>query len=186
MNTCNAVRDELAVDPASEDGAVRAHLAQCPACAAYQRRHDTLDTMLRTEIRWEAPAQLTDRLLLLAAALPLASAAPLPRPRPKGWHVTLAYVLTALLIGLSLAVAWNVFSLLAGELAVQGLLAQIQALPAQLMAELTRALPESRFVVAFFLYVHDKLLWLLLAAVLWAVLDRFSPQMSFGRQQVQS
>ncbi|GAB4194412.1 MAG: hypothetical protein OHK0022_10390 [Roseiflexaceae bacterium] len=183
MNTCNIVRDELALDPASKDGAVRDHLAQCPACAAYQRRHGTLDTVLRAEIRWEAPSQLTDRLLLLAAALPLSPHAPLPKARPKGWHVTLAYVVTALLIGLSLLVAWNIFSLVVGEIALQGLLAQIQALPALLMAELTRALPESRFVVAFFLYVHDKLLWLLLAAVLWAVLDKWSPQISFRRQQ---
>jgi anti-sigma factor RsiW len=188
MLTCDSVRDELALSPASEDSAVREHLEQCSACAAYQRKHSALDVVLRGEMRWEAPSALSDRLLALAATMPLGLDAPatpalMERPRPKGWHVTLAYVLTALAIGLSMAVVWSVGSTLVGTLGVQAFLAQLQALPAQLAAQLTTALPESRFAVAFFLYVRDKLLWLLLAAVLWAVLDKWNPQISFGGRQ---
>lgn len=189
MLTCDSVRDELALSPLGDDRAVREHLEQCSACAAYQRKHSRLDVVLRGEMRWEAPTALSDRLLALAAVMPLTpdeaqpAPRPLARPQPKGWHVTLAYVLTALAIGLSLAVVWSVGSVLVGTLGVQTFLAQLQALPAQLTAQLTTALPESRFVVAFFLYVHDKLLWLLLAAVLWAVLDKWNPQISFGSRQ---
>lgn len=190
MLTCDSVRDELAISPAGGGRAVREHLERCGDCAAYQRKHSRLDVALRGEMRWEAPTALSDRLLALAATMPLTpeeaqpvSPRPLARPQPKGWHVTLAYVLAALAIGLSLAVLWSVGSALAGSLEVQTFLAQLQALPAQLMAQLTTTLPESRFVVAFFLYVHDKLLWLLLAAVLWAVLDKWSPQVSFGGRQ---
>ena len=187
MLTCDSVRDELALSPASEDSALREHLELCSACAAYQRKHSAIDVVLRGEMRWEAPSALSDRLLALATTMPLGLETPPPllleRPRPKGWHVTLAYVLTALAIGLSMAVVWSVGSALVGTLGVQAFLAQLQALPAQLAAQLTTALPESRFALAFFLYVRDKLLWLLLAAVLWAVLDKWNPQISFGSRQ---
>ena len=63
---------------------------------------DGLDSLLRYELRWEAPPELTARLLLLIPA-----AAPLAIDRPKSWYSALVAVLTAVALGLSLAVAWQ-------------------------------------------------------------------------------
>ena len=62
---CNDIRDLLAFDPTSEDALVHAHLGECEHCTAYRRQHQTLDVVLRAEMRWEAPAALTAQLLAL-------------------------------------------------------------------------------------------------------------------------
>ena len=35
----------------------------CAGCARYRRQHQTIDALLRAELRWEAPETLTARLL---------------------------------------------------------------------------------------------------------------------------
>ena len=65
---CNDVRDLLALDPKSEDALVHSHLGECEICASYRRQHQTLDVVLRAEMRWEAPAALTAQLLALVNA----------------------------------------------------------------------------------------------------------------------
>ena len=82
--SCNDIRELLALDPKSEDTLVQAHLGECEACMMYRRRHQTLDVVLRAEMRWEAPAALTSQLLALvnAPAATLAPAAMRPAARP--------------------------------------------------------------------------------------------------------
>lgn len=183
---CTTVRDELATHATTDDPAVLAHLAHCAACESYRRSHISLDTLLRAELRWEAPAALTARLLSIAATAPLVPTVPLARPQPKQWYVTLVYVLTALAVAVSLMVAWQFVGGLAGQMGVDGAVAWVLAAPGRAMQALVQVLPESQVVLAFFLDARDKLLWLLLAAVVWAVLDKWNPQISIGRRQQQA
>jgi anti-sigma factor RsiW len=180
---CNMARDYLALDPSGDDAAVQEHIAQCAACAAYGRQHKALDVVLRAEIRWEAPAALSARLLALAE-MPPAAIAQLSalRPRPASWYTTLIYALTALAIGFSLAMGWRLIGMLAGQIALQDLFIQVLGGPAQALTQVTTTLPETRYLIDFFLRVRDQLLWLLLAAVVWAVLDRWTPQIDSRRQ----
>lgn len=184
---CNDIRDNLALDPAGEDEMIRTHINSCTACAAYERKNRALDTVLKTELRWEAPPELTARLLAMvdapAAAQPVLAAAPAARSvRPGGWYVTLIYVLTALAIGVSLAVGWQVVSALTGQLPLQGLLGEALAAGANGLTWLTTTLPESRYAIDFFLQVRDQLMWLLCVAVLWAFLDAWSPRLQMQRR----
>ena len=181
---CNDVRDLLALDPTSEDALVHAHLGQCEHCTAYRRQHQTLDVVLRAEMRWEAPAALTAQLLALvntpaAAVQQVAGQVPV-RARPRGWYVTAVYALTAAVVALSLLIAVQLVGALADQVSISAVITQLLALPGQGLSYVTQELPQSRFVLDFFLRVRDQLMWLLLVAVLWAGLDKWNIPFNFG------
>ena len=180
---CNDVRDLLALDPKSEDTLVHAHLGECEICASYRRQHQTLDVVLRAEMRWEAPAALTAQLLALVSAPALAGQQVPVRARPRSWYVTAVYALTAAVVALSLLIAVQLVGALADQVSISAAITQLLALPGQGLSYLTQALPQSRFVLDFILRVRDQLVWLLLVAVLWAALDKWNIPLSFGRQR---
>ena len=188
--SCNDIRELLALDPKSEDTLVQAHLGECEACMMYRRGHQTLDVVLRAEMRWEAPAALTSQLLALvnapAAALAPATMRPAPaRPAPRGWYVTAVYGLTAAVVALSLLIAVQLVGALTDQVSIGAAITQLLALPGQGLSYLTQTLPLSRFVIDFFFKVRDQLVWLLLIAVLWAALDKWNINipLSFGGQR---
>lgn len=178
MIDCDTARELIALHPSSDDERLPRHLDECVACTRYSRQHQSLDLMLRSELHWTAPAALTMQLLALVSPAGLAS-----RPRPKGWYVTVVYVLTALAVGLSLAVAWQFFGMLAAQIGLGDALSQLLAAPSQGLAQLTRAIPGVQAVMPFALKLHEQLLWLLLVAVLWAALDKWNPSFSLRRQR---
>jgi hypothetical protein len=200
---CNDVRDLLALDPKSQDALLHAHLGECAICASYRRQHQTLDVVLRAEMRWEAPTALTAHLLALVnnaptVAVPQAAfQVPLraeSRPfdtlrgsrmagRPRGWYVTAVYGLTGAVVALSLLIAVQLVGALADQVSISAAITQLLALPGQGLSYLTQELPQSRFVLDFILRVRDQLMWLLLVAVLWAALDKWNIPLSFGGQR---
>jgi hypothetical protein len=147
--------------------------------------------LLRAEMSWEAPAALTARLLDLALAGPAALVTPPTAPlvlriQPKRWYVITVYLLTAAAIGLSLAITWQFVVLLAVQIGLGDAMAQLLAAPSQGFEQLTRMLPVSSGTIDFALKVREQLLWLLLVAVLWAVVDKWNPQFSLRRGQISS
>lgn len=139
-------------------------------------RDDRLDALLRTELRWEAPPDLTLRLLNLVPGGALLELLP-EQARPKQWYSTLVLVLTAVAVGISLAVAWRFYSLVGAELGLGMMLAQLRDAPGIGLQRLYEALPASRQVVAVLFAVRDQLHWLLLAAVLWLAFDNGQQRM---------
>ncbi|NNJ10716.1 anti-sigma factor [Chloroflexales bacterium ZM16-3] len=135
---------------------------------------NTLDQILRQELRWEAPSALTAQLLALVPGAPVTNL--LPPMRPKSWYSMLVLVLTAVAIGLSLAVAWQLYSLIGAELGLGAILVQLRDAPAVGLQRLYEALPASRQFVALLVAVRDQLHWLLLAIVLWLALDGWQPR----------
>ena len=200
MLSCDDVREMLALQPLIDDMALDKHLDQCQACTTYRRQHQVLDGMLRAELRWEAPAALTARLLAHAipeAIMPAVEHVPLSAPatalrtplqparaRPQGWFVTAVYVLTMMIIALSLLVAWQVIGAFTAQFEFGTLLTQVLALPGQAQMYLTQQLPLARYVLDFLQHVRIQLLWLLLVAVLWAVFDKADLQFSFRGRQI--
>lgn len=182
MVTCDAARDELALDPTTQNAAVQSHVQTCIACAAYYRRHVALDEVIRTELHWDVPADLTARLLAITRT-PAAFAAPVAL-RPKRWHVALAYLAATVSIVLSLLIGWQLVSLVAAQFDFQVVITNVMAFPGEALAWLTQALPESRYAVDFFLHARSQLVWLLLVALVWAMLDKWNPQLpTFRRRQ---
>ncbi len=192
---CNDVRALLALDPKSEDSLAHAHLGECAICASYRRQQQTLDVVLRAEMRWEAPAALTAQLRALLVNQPVvavqqAGAQGLLRAesrpmegRPRGWYVTAVYALTATVVALSLLIAAQFVGALADQVSISAAITQLLALPSQGLSYLTQALPQSRFLLDFILRVRDQLIWLLLVAVLWAALDGWNIPLTPGGQR---
>jgi hypothetical protein len=140
---------------------------------------DGLDALLRQELRWECPPELTARLLSLVPGL-----ARVPAPvRPKTWYSMLVLVLTAVAVGLSLALAWQFVGALGAELGFAAILEQLGNAPAVGLDRLYQALPASRQVVAVLVAVRDQLHWLLLAIVLWLALDGWQPRLAARRMK---
>jgi hypothetical protein len=192
---CNDVRDLLALDPKSQDALLHAHLGECAICAGYRRQHQTLDVVLRAEMRWEVPTALTAHLLALVnntptvavqqavSQVPLRAESRRMAGRPRGWYVTAVYGLTAAVVALSLLIAVQLVGALADQVSISAAITQLLALPGQGLSYLTQELPQSRFVLDFILRVRDQLMWLLLVAVLWAALDKWNIPLSFGGQR---
>lgn len=182
MLTCNDARDELAIEPTTDNAQVQQHVQSCAACRAYFRRHNALDTVARAELHWEVPTDLAARLLAIAMS-PGGFAMP-PRPQPKRWHVALAYVATTASILLALLIGWQVVSLLVAQYDLQAQFSTLMALPSQWLAQVTHNMPESRFVIDVLLRARTQLVWLLLVALVWAMLDKWNPQIpTFRRRQ---
>lgn len=188
MIDCNEAREILALEPTAENDAVQAHLATCVRCARYRRPQQALDVALRAEMHWEAPAALTAQLLALAAQGPAALVTPPAalRARPKRWYVITVYLLTATAIGLSLAVAWQFVGLLLLGLGAGAFVSGLAAQVSQNFDGLFQMLPLSHSTINFLLQLRQQLLWLLLVAVLWAVVDKWNPQFTLRREPVSS
>ncbi|MEI7646394.1 MAG: anti-sigma factor [Chloroflexales bacterium] len=135
---------------------------------------DALDQILRQELRWEVTPLLAAQLLALVPGAPVLALS--AQARPKSWYSLLVLVLTAVAIGFSLAVTWQIYRLVGDELGLGAMLAQIQAAPAVGLQRLYDALPISRQVVGLLVVVRNQLHWLLLAVVLWIALDGWQPR----------
>lgn len=182
MLTCDDARDELALDPTTNDPAVREHMQACARCAAYTRRNNALDTLARAELHWDVPTDLAARLMAIAMS-PTGFAVP-PRHQPKRWHVALAYTATIASILLALLIVWQVATLVITQYGLQAQVSALLALPSQWQSQLTHALPESRYVIDLLSRARTQLVWLLVVALVWAMLDKWNPQMpSFRRRQ---
>ncbi|MEI6180447.1 MAG: anti-sigma factor, partial [Chloroflexales bacterium] len=129
---------------------------------------------LRHELHWEAPPELTACLLgLIPGATGFVVS---PPPRPKSWYSLLVLALTAVAIGLSLAVAWQLYNTVGIEFGFAASLEQLRNAPLLGLQRLDEALPASRPAVAVLIALRDQLHWLLLALVLWLALDGWQPQ----------
>lgn len=187
MIDCQIARDLLVLEPESENKELQEHLRSCDNCTTYQRPLLSFDKTLRAELTWEAPVDLSARLLNLAMMGPAALETPpepvMPIPmKPKRWYVVTVYVLTAMAIGVSLMVVWQIVSALAIQWGFGATLSQWFDAIAVGFEQFKQSLPVSSKTVDYALQVRQQLLWLLLVAILWAIVDKWNPQMSPRRQ----
>lgn len=164
----------------------------------HQHTEDALDVVLRQELRWQAPPELTNQLLSMVQQAPafaehqhtVASiASPVQQPaRPGTWYSLLVMVLTSIAVGLSLAMAWQVYGVVVAELGLAELWYQTQAVVASALQWLYTELPVARRVVPLFgdIYAQTSWLlnWLLAAVVLWLALDSSTPERQQQRQSI--
>lgn len=135
---------------------------------------DTLDRLLRVELHWEAPPDLTVRLLSLIPD----SSQPYVQPvqsTPKRWYNRLMLLLTIAITTLSLAIAWWVYGTISAELGLAVLIEQLRSIPLLLLQQLYLSFPMLRQFVNLLVSVQDQLHWLLLAMILWLAADSWQP-----------
>jgi hypothetical protein len=178
-----------------------------------ERAEDRLDHILHTELQWQAPPDLTNRLLS-SLALEMAPAAPthavlpaaageivdtpplaeqlsesvlLPplHPQPSKWYSAAVILLTSIAVTLSCSIAWEFY----GTVLSAWWAADIQQPLAMSMQHLYQEIPASRSVVDFlqgaYNQTHWMLSWVLVAVALWFALDGYSPSSSNRHLQEQ-
>ena len=193
---CRSAR--VALDVLALDAAVQAHIDGCLACLSEQR----MAAALRSAVVVEAPPELSTRLLALARPEPhpsrldhalqqalvipapprlcrrLATLAPGPSaaiPARRPW-VMPVYALTALLLGVSLVVAGQVYGLALEQLGVGDLWRGVAQLPAVWLDQFQAFFPQGRQVVALFASLQRALQWVLVGLLMWAVLEMRAPR----------
>jgi hypothetical protein len=192
---CQSVRqalDERIIDPVAE-----AHLEACAHCATARR----VAMALRASLVVEAPPEVSARLLALAMPAPeparldvalksalvvpvppdlsrrlellAAGAAPAPVRRP--WLMPV-YVATALLLGILLFFAAQVYGVVLQQLGVSALWASAAQLPGHWLQQLYTYFPQGHYVVDLFWSLQGALQWVLVGLLMWAVLEMRRPQ----------
>lgn len=134
---------------------------------------ELLDAALRHELRWEAPPELTNRLLQLVP-----NASPVMAPLPR-WRYYLAIGIIACTVLVSIFGATYLYQLIWFQLGASFLVAQLEALPARLLQILYETTPFARELVSLAALIRDQLHWVLLALVLWILLDTWQPEFRF-------
>lgn len=173
MDNCKAIREQIALGELTDDPELQGHLEGCATCAAYGRRNQAFDKVLHAELSWRAPTELTSRLLAIAADPLMFLPASIIHPRPKAWYVKLVTFLTIAAVTISLLVIWQFATLAVARMGGFDALLQVADMPAQWLSQLTQSLPQSRPIVDGLRYARDLAVWLLLATVLWAMLDKW-------------
>jgi hypothetical protein len=135
---------------------------------------DPLDRLLRVELHWEAPPDLTVRLLSLIPDTPQPYVPPI-RSASHGWYSRLVLLLTMALMTLSLAIAWWVYGTISAELGLTVLIEQLRSTPQLLLQQLYLLFPALHLFVDLLASVQDQLHWLLLAMILWLAADSWQP-----------
>ncbi len=199
---CVSVRRLL--DRVTLDDAAAAHLEVCPGCATARR----VALATRASLVLEAPPELCARLISLSAAaqrptrvdLALRQAlvvpappdlaerlehlalggAPAPVQARRPW-VMAVYLLTALLLGVSLAVAGQIYGFALQELATMDWWRTLAALPSQLLDQVYAYFPQGRYIISVFLSLQRALQWLLVGLLIWVVLEMRLPQRTPAR-----
>ena len=129
---------------------------------------DAFDRVLCNELRWEAPPELTARLLALIPGAPLL----VVRPRPHPGISALALAFTGLVMLISMLIAPQIYGQLLDDFTVSMFLAQLQHAPSIFFAWLAETFPLTSLVLALLEGVRDQLHWLILALVLWVAFDK--------------
>lgn len=140
---------------------------------------ELLDAALRHELRWEAPPELTNRLLqLVPGTVPFVVAENPPLPR---WRFYLAIALIAVLTLASMLGVSYLYQLVWFQLGAAQFVAQLEVWPARLMQTLYETMPFARELTSLIALIRTQLHWLLLALVLWIILDNWQTDFQVRR-----
>jgi hypothetical protein len=145
---------------------------------------DAFDKLLRVEMHWDAPPELSARLLaLVPGTLAVMQMSPV-KVQPKLWVRVLTLVLTILALGVSFAIAVQVYGTLATDLGFVTWWEQVQALPTIATGWLFDNVPAAGVIVGVLGSIRDQLHWLLAGLLLWVALDGWTP--NFARRRATS
>jgi hypothetical protein len=154
-----------------------------------QPEQETFDTVLRSELSWEAPPDLTHNLLALAQQHAAVASDAQTQPgsvspqQPQAWYTRLVSALTVLAVGVSLLVAWQFYGLLGSELGLPFIWQELNLAFANGSAWVATQMPVIMLVLDTLGGIREYLHWILIAVVLWLALDGWSAQPQPAAQQ---
>ncbi len=156
-----------------------------------QRAEEAFDQALQAELRWVAPPELTTQLLALIPSIAVthdfegvmdAMQSPSCYRQPEPRYGTPLLIVTATVVGLSLAIAWQFYSLIGAQLGLEVWWNQVQVFPDLGIKWLYDTVPVTRYIMALLGSIRHQLHWLLMAAILWLALDGWTPPFLLRRQ----
>jgi predicted anti-sigma-YlaC factor YlaD len=141
------------------------------------------DAALRESLVLRAPPDLSARLQTLVPQPDLAVTQAAPA-RPQRWVVATVYFVTAALLMLSLTFAGQIYGMVIAQLGLEAWITYIAAFPGELLNQLYDYVPQARTVVGALVQLQQPLQWILVALVLWAVIDMTQRQRQTAHQYV--
>lgn len=137
---------------------------------------DVLDHVLRAELRWQSPPELTMRLCRLAQ-----SSAPLIQSQSQA-QTRFSFLILLLMVvagGLSLATIWQAYWANGLEPGLGAVWQPTVETFSQGMSTVYEQLPFVRTLIEFLMIVQEQLHWVFIATVLWLALDGWAPKLPF-------
>jgi len=202
---CGIARAVL--DGPALDAAMEAHLAGCATCAEERR----VRMAVRSAVRFEAPPELSARLMALAMPAPqparidvalkqalvvqappdlsrrlqqLVPGAAVAPPVQRRW-VMPVYVATAVLLSVVLVLAGQMYGLALQQLGLGQLWQSLAQMPQTWLDQFYVLFPSGRYLVEAFFSVQRVLQWVLIGLLMWVVLDLRAKRPSFRGQPSQ-
>lgn len=122
------------------------------------------EAAVREAVLLTAPPELTARLQALIHAVP-------PAAHPRRGIVVAVYVATMALLAVALAYTGQLYAFVIEQLGLQAWIAQVTTLPGEVLARLYQVMPQARTLIDALAQAQQPLQWLLVALLLWAVID---------------
>lgn len=135
MKSCDEMRTAIACG--DEDTALTAHLQMCEGCRRYAQRMNQLDQHMSTVMMVEPPADLTSRLLAIAAD----HAMPPVRSRQPWWSTLMAFLIGVTAVAASVLILAELVVLFAGPFGFGAYASDILQLPMALYAWMRKVVP---------------------------------------------
>lgn len=166
----------------------------------YRNPDTALDKVLRDELQFQAPPDLTHQLLHLVqvespalqqqaytateatAYFHYGHNDSIDHQHPRAWYTILVTILTFMAVWVSSLVFWQI----SGQLGLEVLWGQVQTTVLNWLQQLYETLPVSKTFVSLlgtmYHQTYGLLNWVLVAVILWLVLDTYSPTSSYQHQ----
>jgi hypothetical protein len=136
-----------------------------------------LDHAIKHAVVTPAPPELSARLRLL---VPGAAPATQPATSTRRWVMPI-YAATAVLLGVLIFFAAQVYGMALQELGVTELWRTAAALPNQWLDQFYAFFPQGQYIVRAFMQLQQALQWVLIGLLMWAVLEMRTPQRARAR-----
>jgi len=135
MKVCNEVRTTIACG--DHDELAMTHITQCDACRKYAQHINTIDSHLSSVVMVEPPAELTARLLAIAAD----HAMPPVQSRQPWWSTLLAFLIGVVAVVTSVLIMAELVVLFAGPFGFGAYASDIVQLPMALYMWMRKVVP---------------------------------------------
>lgn len=165
-----------------------------------------LDQVLRSVLAWQAPPEVTERLIRLVPTITVSAAVSHPpnqadlethdrgattvAPHPSRWYSILVMILTTMAVGVSFAVTWQFYGMLGTELGLNQAWSDLQVKVAWYIQQVREEVPllstVADTIMVFYGQASWLLSWLLLAIVLWLAFDNQTTTGAEMQRQQQS
>lgn len=161
MKSCDEMRTAIACG--DDDALLTTHLQECEGCRRYAQRINQIDQPMASLVRAEPPAELTARLLAIAAD----HAMPPLRTRQPWWSTLMAFLIGVTAVVTSVLILAELVVLFAGPFGFGAYASDIVQLPMALYAWMRKVVPTVADALVTIEMVRTQLVVILMVTLLF-------------------